>query len=67
MYEELRGVTEYFGEEYAAADATRVLRIVRDFVLLFEKGMADIKVRGAGGRMAGMLHAWRCGAWRQID
>ena len=45
MYEDLREVTEYFGEEYAPADATRLLRTVRDFVLLFEKGMADIRVR----------------------
>lgn len=45
MYSELREVTEYFGEEFAPADASRLLRTVRDFVVLFEKGMADIKVR----------------------
>ena len=44
MYEELCEATEYFGEEYAPADATRVLRTVRDFVVLFEKGLADIRV-----------------------
>ncbi|EFN59313.1 hypothetical protein CHLNCDRAFT_137684 [Chlorella variabilis] len=45
MYEELCEATEYFGEEYAPADATRVLRTVRDFVVLFEKGLADIRAR----------------------
>jgi hypothetical protein len=71
MYEELRGVTEYFGEEYAPADANRVLRVVRDFVLLFEKGLADIKVGecvcvcvgwgggGGGGGGAGGRLSWR--------
>ncbi len=33
---------------FAPADGTRLLRTVRDFVLLFEKGMADIKVGGWG-------------------
>ncbi|KAL4437056.1 hypothetical protein ABPG75_004195 [Micractinium tetrahymenae] len=45
MYDDLKAVTEYFGEEFAPADATRLLRTVRDFVVLFEKGMADIKAR----------------------
>ncbi len=47
MYEDLQGVTEYFGEDFAPSDATRLLRTVRDFVVLFEKGMADIKVGAA--------------------
>lgn len=50
MYDDLQAVTEYFGEDFAPADATRLLRTVRDFVVLFEKGMADIKVRRRGGR-----------------
>lgn len=49
MYADLKAVTEYFGEEFAAADGSRVLRTVRDFAALFDKGMADIKVGGWGG------------------
>ena len=46
MYGDLKKVTEYFGEEFAPADAIRLLRTVRDFVVLFERGLADIKVGG---------------------
>ncbi|PSC67234.1 formin 6 [Micractinium conductrix] len=45
MYGDLKKVTEYFGEEFAPADAIRLLRTVRDFVVLFERGLADIKSR----------------------
>lgn len=49
MYSELQAVTEYYGEDYAPADPTRIMRVVRDFVGLFEKVLRDIKV-GSGDR-----------------
>lgn len=45
MFAGLQGVTEYFGEEYSAQDPARILRVVRDFVLAFDKALADIAVR----------------------
>ena len=47
MYTELLAVTEYFGEDYALADPTRILRTVRDFVVLFDKAVDDIEVSPA--------------------
>ena len=44
MHAELAGLAEYFGEEHAPADPTRVLRTVRDFVLLFDRSLAEIEV-----------------------
>ena len=44
----MQQVTEYFGEGYDATDPSKVLRIIRDFMLLFDKAMLEIKVRGPG-------------------
>lgn len=41
----MKRVTEYFGEDWDANDPSRVLRIVRDFMNLFDKSMAEIEVR----------------------
>ena len=45
MYESMKAITAYCGEEFEAADPSRILRVVRDFVKLFEKALADIKAR----------------------
>ena len=44
-YEAMRGVTAFFGEDWDEGDPSRVLRIVRDFVTLFDKSMAEIEAR----------------------
>jgi hypothetical protein len=38
-------VTTYFGEDWLENDPSRVLRIVRDFMNLFDKAMAEIEVQ----------------------
>lgn len=43
----MKRVTEYFGEDWDANDPSRVLRIVRDFMNLFDKSMAEIEVRAS--------------------
>ena len=43
---EMQQVTEYFGEGYDATDPSKVLRVIRDFMTLFDKAMFEIKVRG---------------------
>lgn len=45
-YEELKKVTEFFGESYDAMDPSRILRIVRDFMRLFDKSTKEIQVCG---------------------
>ena len=42
---EMQKVTEYFGESYDATDPGKVLRVIRDFMLLFDKAIFEIKVR----------------------
>lgn len=44
MYGDLQGLAGYFGETYKEADPARVVLVMRDFVLLFEKVMREIKV-----------------------
>ena len=46
----MKSVTVYFGEDWDANDPSRVLRIVRDFMNLFDKSMAEIEVRGRGSQ-----------------
>ena len=41
---EMQQVTEYFGENYDATDPSKVLRVIRDFMLLFDKAIFEIKV-----------------------
>ena len=42
---ELKSTSEYFGEEFAPTDPAKVVRIVRDFMLLLEKAVADLAAR----------------------
>ena len=42
---DLRSTCEYFGEEFAVADPVRVVRTVRDFLLLLDKAVFDIAAR----------------------
>jgi len=55
MYAELQELTEYYGEDFAQADPTRIMRTVRDFVQLFEKVLRDIKVWGMPRKHVGGL------------
>ena len=41
---EMQQVTEYFGENYDATDPAKVLRVIRDFMTLFDKSIFEIKV-----------------------
>lgn len=41
---EMQQVTEYFGEGYDATDPSKVLRVIRDFMTLFDKSIFEIKV-----------------------
>ena len=43
---EMRQVTEYFGEGYDATDPAKVLRVIKDFMTLFDKSIFEIKVGG---------------------
>ncbi|KAK9817525.1 hypothetical protein WJX74_007435 [Apatococcus lobatus] len=43
-HEELKKVTEFFGESYDALDPSRILRIVRDFMRLFDKSTKEIQI-----------------------
>ena len=42
---DLKATCEYFGEEFAATDPVRVVRTVRDFMLLLEKAVSDLVAR----------------------
>lgn len=44
MYAGMKGLTAYFGEDWDAGDPSRVLRIVRDFMNLFDKAHREIEV-----------------------
>ncbi len=44
-YTALRDITAYFGEAFEEADPSRVLRIVRDFLGLYEKALAELQAR----------------------
>ena len=41
----MQKVTEYFGERYDTTDPGKVLRVIRDFMLLFDKAIFEIKVQ----------------------
>ena len=49
-FEAMRSVTAFFGEDWDEADPARVLRVVRDFVALFDKCMAEMEVRAWLGK-----------------
>ena len=40
----MQQVTEYFGEGFDATDPAKVLRVIRDFMMLFDKSIFEIKV-----------------------
>jgi hypothetical protein len=42
---ELKSTSEYFGEEFSPTDPVKVVRIVRDFMLLLEKAVSDLAAR----------------------
>ena len=44
MYEKLKAIATYCGEDFDPMDPSRILRVVRDFMRLFEKSLADIRV-----------------------
>ena len=41
---DVEALTKYFGESYNPVDPGRVLRVVRDFMLLFDAAMLKIQV-----------------------
>lgn len=43
MTEDLKELTEYFGEDFTVQDPTRVLRVVSEFLQLFDKALNGIK------------------------
>ena len=45
MYDGMKSLTAYFGEDWDAGDPSRVLRVVRDFVNLFNKAHGEIEVQ----------------------
>ena len=44
VYDGMKSLTAYFGEDWDAGDPSRVLRVVRDFVNLFNKAHGEIEV-----------------------
>ena len=44
VHAEMQQVTEYFGESYDATDPSKVLRVIRDFMQLFDKAVFEIQV-----------------------
>jgi len=45
VYDKLKAIATYCGEDFDPTDPSRILRVVRDFMRLFEKSLADIRVR----------------------
>ena len=45
VYEKLKAIATYCGEDFDPTDPSRILRVVRDFMRLFEKSLGDIRVR----------------------
>lgn len=45
MYNGMKSLAAYFGEDWDAGDPSRVLRVVRDFVNLFNKAHGEIEVQ----------------------
>ena len=56
MYDKLKAIAMYCGEDFDPTDPSRILRVVRDFMRLFEKSLADIRVRAPAHRLALKLH-----------
>ena len=44
VYGSMKRVTAYFGEDWDANDPSRVLRVIRDFMNLFNKAQHEIEV-----------------------
>ena len=65
---EMQQVTEYFGEGYDATDPSKVLRVIRDFMMLFDKAILEIKVSGGTYLAACCLTPFelgRCWFWKE--
>ncbi len=45
VYDKLKAIATYCGEDFDPTDPSRILRVVRDFMRLFEKSLTDIRVR----------------------
>ena len=41
---DMKSVSEYFGELHEVSDPVKVLRVIRNFMPVFEKGVDDLKV-----------------------
>ena len=44
VYQSMKSLTAYFGEDWDANDPSRVLRVIRDFMNLFNKAHHEIEV-----------------------
>lgn len=44
MHAEMKQVSEYFGELHEAGDPARVLRVIRNFMPVFDKTLEEVKV-----------------------
>ena len=63
MYDKLKAIATYCGEDFDPTDPSRILRVVRDFMRLFEKSLADIRVRQRRYTVlysSPSWHTWRC-------
>ena len=49
-HQQLQEAATYCGEAFDASDPSRTLRIVRDFLNLFDRVLTDIKVTGVSPR-----------------
>ena len=45
MHAAMKQVSEYFGELHEAGDPARVLRVIRNFMPVFDKTLEEVKVR----------------------
>lgn len=43
VLDELKNITAYYGEDFTEQDPLRIVKIVQDFLLLFNKSLQDIK------------------------
>ena len=44
VHAEMKQVSEYFGELHEAGDPARVLRVIRNFMPVFDKTLEEVKV-----------------------
>ena len=51
----MRQVSEYFGELHEAGDPARVLRVIRNFMPVFDKTLEEVKVQTTPVSTASLL------------